>query len=250
MKKENFTCQRDNLKIRGHVWREKDGVLPAVILSHGFLANESTCHGYAKLFASLGYAAFTYDFCGGGLGCRSDGRSEDMSVLTEIADLEAVLACVKEREDIDSGDISLLGCSQGGFVSALTAKSHPEIRNLILLYPALCIPDDARRGKMLMFEFDPQNMPELLCRIPMKIGRGYAEAVMDWDYKEVIKGYQGHTVLLHGTEDKIVNVSYAREAKNCFPDCHYYEIQGGEHSFRGEHDREAMKILTEEMRIR
>jgi hypothetical protein len=29
----------------------------------------------------------------------------------------------------------------------LAAKNHPELENLILFYPALCIPDDARAGK-------------------------------------------------------------------------------------------------------
>jgi dienelactone hydrolase len=245
--KTKFTCQRDNLKISGNVWKQKSGILPGIILSHGFMANESMCHTYAKLFASMGYAAFTFDFCGGGLMSRSEGKTEDMSVLTEMQDLEAVLAYVKAQEYIEKDNISLLGCSQGGFVSALVAKTHPELKNLILLYPALCIPDDARAGKMLNFTFDPDNMPDILTKFPMKIGKTYAQAVMDWDYREVIKGYQGKTILLHGTADDIVNIEYARKAKECFPNCHYYEIQGGEHSFRGEHDKEAMKILREEL---
>jgi hypothetical protein len=247
MEKMKFTCRRKNLHIRGTIWREKTGILPAVILCHGFMANEKMCKDYAKLFAGMGYAAFTFDFCGGGLGSRSDGKSRDMSVLTEVADLEAVLAWVKEQDYVNCDEISLLGCSQGGFVCALTAKKHPELANLILFYPALCIPDDARSGKMLMCKFDPNSIPELIARIPMKIGRGYAEAVMEWDYREVIKGYQGKTILVHGTADDIVDISYARSARSCFPDCHYYEIEGGEHMFRGKHDEEAMNILKKEM---
>jgi dienelactone hydrolase len=247
--KTKFTCNRDNLKICGNVWREKEGILPGIILSHGFMANGSMCHTYAKMFASMGYAAFTFDFCGGGLMSRSDGKSEDMSVLTEMQDLEAVISYVKGKDYIDKDNISLLGCSQGGFVSALVAKTHPELRHLVMLYPAFCIPDDARAGKMLMFSFDPDNMPDILTRLPMKIGKGYATAVMDWDYREVIKGYVGNTILIHGTADDIVNIEYARNARASFPDCHYYEIQGGEHMFRGEHDKEAMKILMDEMKI-
>jgi hypothetical protein len=245
--KVKFSCKRDNLKICGTVWKEKTGVLPAIILSHGFMANESMCHTYAKVFASMGYVAFTFDFCGGGLMSHSDGKSENMYVLTEMQDLEAVLDFVKKQDYVDNDNISLLGCSQGGFVSALVAKSHPEIKNLIMLYPALYIPDDARNGKMLTFKFDPNNMPNILSRFPMKIGRCYADAVMDWDYKEVIKGYQGNTILLHGTADKIVDIDYARNAQHCFPNCHYYEIENGEHMFRGKHDDEAINILKSEM---
>ena len=247
MNKTKFSCERDGLCIRGHMWRSHEGILPAVILSHGFLANEKMCHGYARLFAEMGYAAFTFDFCGGGLMSRSDGKSVDMTVLTEKADLEAVLAFVKERPDVDENHISLLGCSQGGLVSALVAGDHPGLENLILLYPALCIPDDARAGKMMMFQFDPEHMPEILGRFPMKIGRAYAEAVMDMDFKEIVGRYRGRTVFLHGTADEIVNIRYAREAKECIADCRYYEIEGGGHMFKKEHDEEAMRILEKEM---
>jgi hypothetical protein len=246
--KEKFSCQRDGLHIRGTIWKERTGILPAIILCHGFMANEGMCKTYAKLFASMGYAAFTFDFCGGGLMSRSDGKSRDMSVLTEVEDLEAVLAWVKTQDYVNQDDISFLGCSQGGVVCALTAKRHPEISNLIMFYPALCIPDDARAGKMLMCKFDPNNIPELISRFPMKIGRGYAEAVIDWDYREVIKGYQGKTILVHGTADNIVDISYARSARSCFPDCRYYEIKGGEHMFRGAHDEDAIKVLEKEMK--
>ena len=79
--------QRDGLTIRGHVRGEKGQPQPAVILSHGFLANERMCRKYAKLLADLGYLTVTFDFCGGGIRSRSDGRSRDMTVLTEKEDL-------------------------------------------------------------------------------------------------------------------------------------------------------------------
>lgn len=54
-----------------------------------------------------------------------------------------------------------MGCSQGGFVSGMTAAQLKEqIRGLIMFYPALCIPDDARKGHMMFSEFDPQNIPD------------------------------------------------------------------------------------------
>ena len=69
-----FTCKRDELTIRGHVWGKQDGRQKAVILSHGFLANERTCFTYAKLLAEMGFLAVTYDFCGGGIISRSDSQ--------------------------------------------------------------------------------------------------------------------------------------------------------------------------------
>ena len=96
-RKEKIEFRRGGLTIRGHVRGRREEPQHAVILSHGFLANEKMCCRYAEVLAGLGFLAVTYDFCGGGIRCRSDGRTEDMTVLTEKEDLLAVLAGVRER---------------------------------------------------------------------------------------------------------------------------------------------------------
>ena len=75
---------------------------------------------YVIELAKLGYAAYCFDFCGGSvMGSKSDGKTTDMSVLTEVADLEAVIAHIRSLPY--TGNKPLMGCSQGGFVSAITA---------------------------------------------------------------------------------------------------------------------------------
>ena len=49
---------------------------------------------------------------------KSDGKTTEMSVLTETKDLEAVIEYVRNLSYTDSEKILLMGCSQGGFVSA------------------------------------------------------------------------------------------------------------------------------------
>lgn len=246
---KKFNCYRAGLKISGHIHKKKSGRLPAVILCHGFMANELTCYAYAKVLAGLGYAAFTFDFCGGGITSRSDGKTENMSVATELRDLEAVYEYVKNSKYVDPSHISVLGCSQGGLVSAIFAAKCREIKNLILFYPALCIPDDAKRGEMLGFKFDTSNIPDPVSKFPMRIGKCYVEAVINMDYKSAISGYDGNTILIHGTADNIVNISYARSAKDLYSTCHYHEIEGGGHMFFGKHQIEAIRILKQEMAI-
>lgn len=245
--KEKIEFQRESLIIRGHVWGRQDRMQDAVILSHGFLANERMCHRYAKLLADMGLLAVTFDFCGGGMNSRSDGKSKDMTVLTEKEDLLAVVKGVEESFSPKS--ISLLGCSQGGFVSGLLAAElgAQEIGKLIMFYPALCIPDDARKGKMMFYKFDPDKIPEVLGRFPMEIGKGYAEAVISMDPYEEMKGYEGPVLLVHGTEDKIVDISYARKLRTIYPDIRYEEIKGGGHMFKGEADEKACEILHDFM---
>ena len=243
-----FTCKRDDLTIRGHIWGKQEGRQKAVILSHGFLANERSCFTYAKLLASMGYLAVTYDFCGGGIICRSDGRKQDMTVLTEKKDLLAVIKAVREQFDVT--DVYLLGCSQGGFVSGMTAAElgAEDIAGLILFYPAICIPDDARAGKMMFYKFDPANIPDLLGRFPMKLGGDYARCVINMDPYEELKGYEGPVFLIHGTADPIVNISYSQKLKDIYPHYTFVEIGGGAHGFKRKHDQKACEALTEFMK--
>ena len=239
---------RDDLTIRGHAFGTKDQPQPAVILSHGFLANERMCFKYAKLLAEMGFLAVTFDFCGGGIVSRSDGRSQDMTVMTEKADLLAVVEGV--RNQFSPTGITLLGCSQGGFVSGLLAAELGDkaIDRLIMFYPAVCIPDDARNGKMMFFKFDPDHIPDVLGRFPMKLGGDYARTVVSMNPYEELKGYAGPVLLIHGTADEIVNISYARKLKEIYPDCRYEEIAGGGHMFKGEADEQACRILQDFMR--
>ena len=242
METTSFLTKRGDLTIRGLVYGQCRPGKHAVILSHGFLATQKTVKDYASALSEDGLLAVTFDFCGGGIGSRSDGKSEDMTLFTEKADLLAVIQTV--QSDFQPSSVSLMGCSQGGFVSALAAKELGDsIHRLVLFYPALCIPDDARKGHMMFYRFDPRNVPDLLGRLPMKLGGAYARSVLEMDPFQEIEGYPGPVLLVHGTEDKIVSVSYARKARECYADCEYHEIVGGGHGFKGKHDREATAYL-------
>ena len=272
-----FSCQRDGLTLRGYEYRGAGDNLPIAIVSHGFMANQGTLKHYAKLLADLGYCAFTFDFSGGCVMMgKSDGRTTDMSVLTEVADLNAVIDYAVRLTYVDKGNILLMGCSQGGFVSALTAAKlekdkeqskgqsreqksgeqskdqnsknqsrKDQIKSLVMFYPALCIPDDARAGKMMFARFDPHNLPEQIRCGPMKLGRCYAADVLEMDPFEEIKGFTGDVLLVHGTKDKIVNLSYAQKAVSSYPPekLTFRIIDGGGHGFSKKHDAIAMDEL-------
>ncbi len=244
---KKFRTYREGLIIRGTMYGEPaDTKKPAVILSHGFMANSSMCREYAKTIAGLGYLAFIFDFCGGGLAGRSEGRTDRMSVLTEKKDLLAVIRYVSFLPYVDAGRISLLGCSQGGFVSALAAAELKEkIASLILLYPAFCIPDDARKGQMMFARFDPDIIPERIRCGPMLLGSLYVRDVIAMDPYQEIRGYEGPVLYLQGDEDRIVNVSYARRAVQEYPGCIYHEIKGAGHVFHGRDDILAKQYIRE-----
>lgn len=248
IKKTLFTCSRDGMTIQGTEYRPAGEDLPIAIVCHGFMAFQDTVRQYAKALAELGYAAYCFDFCGGSvLKGKSDGKTTDMSVLTEVRDLEAVIAYVQSLP-YSGRELLLMGCSQGGLVSALTAAKHPEsISKLVLFYPALCIPNDARAGKMMFAKFDPRNIPDTINCGLMKLGRCYVADVLDMDPYAAIKGYRGEILLVHGTKDKIVNIDYAKRAEQMYraagANIAFRIIEGGTHMFSKKHDAIAIEML-------
>ena len=240
-----FECKRDNLTIRGMEYRPEGDGLPIAIVCHGFMANQKTVTQYAKELARMGYCTYTFDFCGGSvlkMG-KSDGETTDMSVLTEVRDLEAVIEYTKSLP-YTGEELLLMGCSQGGFVSALVAAKHPGlVSKLVLFYPALCIPDDARSGRMMLAKFDPKNIAERLNCGPMKLGSCYVADVIGMDPIAEIRLYRGPVLIVHGTKDSIVNPQYSRQAQRAYPNAKLHIIQGGAHGFSKKHDAIAMAHL-------
>ncbi|MBQ7801124.1 MAG: alpha/beta hydrolase [Oscillospiraceae bacterium] len=240
-----FNCKRNGMVICGTEYRPEGNNLPIAIVCHGFMAWQDTVRQYAKELARMGYCAYCFDFCGGSVmkKGKSDGATTDMSVLTEVQDLEAVIEYVQSLS-YNSSDLLLMGCSQGGFVSALVAAKHPELVNkLVLFYPALCIPDDARSGKMMFARFDPKNIPERINCGPMKLGRCYVADVIGMDPYEKIKSYRGPVLIVHGTKDSIVKLDYSRRAQRAYPNAKLHIIEGGTHGFGKKHDAIAIAHL-------
>ena len=249
--KSKFETVRGGKTIRGIEYRPEGENLPVVIVSHGFLANYQTTKHYVEQFARWGYLSYCFDFVGGGIGIKSDGKLSEMTVLTENEDLKAVIEYAKSVSYSDEGNATLMGCSQGGFVSAMVASDlKDEINRLILFYPALCIPDDARSGKMMVFKFDSENIPEKIKFGPLCLGGDYARAVVNMDPYEEISGYKGPVFLSHGDEDGIVNVSYAYKAKETYGEnCTLQIIEGAHHMFSGKYDKMAIAALKEFLNI-
>lgn len=240
IEKRRYSCYRDGLKINGTLFlpqTHKNERLPIAIVCHEFIANQLFSFSYAKALAGIGFAAFCFDFCGGGLVSMSRGSRRDMSVLTEISDLKAVIRFAQSLSNTDESNLLLVGCSQGGLVAALTAAQMPEtVNGLVLLYPALCIPDAARAGKMLWLKFDPSHIPEKMHAGPMPLGRRYAADVMNMDAFQQIAGYSGKVLLLHGDRDTIVSISNTQKAccvyQSAGANVRFVTIPGGKHIFR------------------
>lgn len=151
---------------------------PIAILSHGYNGNSVYNKFIAESLASSGISVYAFDFCGGGTKSKSDGETNDMSVITETGDLNAVIEQVKNWDWVDKENIFLIGESQGGCVSALVAAKRDDINSLVLYYPAFCIVEDA--NKKFRCADDIPNRSRAF--MGMAIGKNIMRTSSEWIY--------------------------------------------------------------------
>lgn len=206
---------------------EKERV-PLVISSHGLGGSHRSNVNYAKQLAGHGIAVYCFDFRGGG-GKDSEGSTKQMSVMTEVSDLEVVLEAAKSWDFVDINKIVLLGTSQGGIVSAIVAARHTEeVSGLILMYPAFMISDTIHEV------YDSLDEVPKSFRFKQFVA-GYPYIADMWDYNvySEIGNFNKKVLLMHGNEDIIVPISYSEHAAEVYPDVEYFVIDGAGHGFGG-----------------
>lgn len=209
-----------------------------VICAHGLGGSYRTNAAYAEQLASHGIAAYCFDFRGGG-GARSDGDTTEMSVMTEVSDLEAIMDAASAWDFVDENKIVLLGTSQGGITSAIAAARHTDkISGLVLMYPAFLVSDAVHE------RFDSlEDVPDSFRFNWITAGRPYVEDVWDYDVYEEIGNYTEKILLMHGSADGVVPISYSDRAAEVYKDVEYYVIDGAGHGFSGSAFDEAVRHI-------
>ena len=228
MNTKRFTVDNDGMKIQGIAYLPANSTAPdqvkkspAIIMSHGYLSNLHNFEYFATQFAMIGYNVFTFNFCCGSdetdTELMSDGTTTNLCIEGEISDLIAVYNYVSTRDYVKRDEIILLGESQGAFVSGLTAaRLQEKISKLVMIFPAVCIPDHARRGTLGGASYDPKNPPELIYTERAMLSKVFVDDVKDMDaYSELAK-YKGATLLIQGTCDSIVVPEYQYIVKKEF----------------------------------
>ncbi len=137
-----------DLEIFGRIFRPSDfdenKQYPVLIMSHGYNATGADAtNSLVKNIVAHDMLCYTFDFCGGSVLSKSDGEFEDMTVLTEISDLTAIIDDFKNIDFVDSSKIALFGSSFGGLVTSVTAgRTHEDIAAVILQAPAITVSND------------------------------------------------------------------------------------------------------------
>ena len=217
---------------------------PVAIIAHGFNGSHAYGRTYFQTLNELGYQCYAFDFPCGSLGSRSDANTMNMSVLDEQGDLEAIVRHFKQQPDVDADNIVLIGESQGGFVSAMTAAHiQNDVSRLVLVFPALCIPDNWNKRYPRL-----EDIPDTtrLWNVPM--GRRFFEELRDIDVFKTIKKYKKPVLIIQGDADQVVSMDDSRRAVKNYKQARLHVIPGAGHGFKPKEQQEALEQIKSFMK--
>lgn len=214
------------------------------IVSHGFNGGHSFGQAYFDTLNKLGYMVYTFDFPCGSIYSRSDNNTMNMSVVDEKNVLKAIVKYFQRRSDVDPSNIVLIGESQGGLVSALAAADmKKEISRLVLIYPALCIPDNWNKRYPHV-----EDIPDTTKVWNVPLGRRYFEEARKINvYAEIVR-YKGPVLIIHGAKDSVVPLSYSEEAQRRYRKALLHVLPTAGHGFNAEERCDANRLIGEFLR--
>ena len=212
---------------------------PVAIIAHGFNGTADYGRNYFDVMGRLGYRCYTLDFPCGSVRSRSDSNTLNMSILDEVSDLRAVVGYFRKQ---GHRHVVLIGESQGGLVSALTAAElKDEVSQLVLVYPALCIPDNWRQRYPRVE--DILDVTELW---GVKMGRRFFEEIHDMHSLDLIGQYRGPVLIVQGDADRVVSMDDSRRAQQLYrPGTRLHVIPGAGHGFKPHELQQEMQQLEQ-----
>lgn len=212
---------------------------PVAIISHGFNGSHHYGRTYFETLNALGYQVYVFDFPCGSVNSRSDNNTMNMSVLDEKSDLQAIVKYFQQQPDVDASNIVLIGESQGGFVSALTSASMPkDIKALVLVFPALCIPDNWNER----YPTDAE-IPDTTKLWNVPLGRRFFLEVRPIKIFKTIKKYKNPVLIVQGDKDPVVSMADSKKAVKTYKNARLHIIPGAGHGFKPNEQQESLQQI-------
>lgn len=116
------------------------GPHPALVVAHGSGPGGRASWGYRSwgdFFARLGIATLVYDKRGAGESSGDYGADSAFTALS--GDLEAAVAMLRGRDDVDGERIGIVGHSQGAWLSYLVASRSPVGFLVLMAGPSVSV---------------------------------------------------------------------------------------------------------------
>lgn len=238
-----ITLERDGLQLVGTREEPFGEIYDMAIIFHGFTANRNTSllKEIANSLRDENIASVRFDFNGHG---DSDGKFENMTVLNEIEDANAILNYVKTDPHVRN--IYLVGHSQGGVVASMLAGLYPDlIKKVVLLAPAATLKNDALEGNTQGVTYNPDHIPDRLPFKDLTLGGFYLRIAQQLPIYEVSAQFTKPVCLIHGTDDTVVSPNASKKYDQIYQNSTLHLIEGADHCFSDSYQKNAVNLTTD-----
>lgn len=228
---------------------EEGRLFPAVIMLHG---NGSTRHEAGNAYdytapemAKAGIATIRFDYIGNG-----DSTSDyiDFTYDKGVEDAMTCYAYLKDLGTIDMAHVGIMGWSQGGRLTLLTAGRNDVFTSVLTWAGAY----DQKGNEEEQYAIAKENGYYEVTydwREPLKQSPAYYECAMAIDYPAEVANIKAPILAINGTEDTAVLPETAQKIVDAStnPDSRVLLLEGADHTFcvfTG--DTTVLEKLTEE----
>lgn len=238
-----ITLERDGLQLVGTREEPFGEIYDMAIIFHGFTANRNTSllKEIANSLRDENIASVRFDFNGHG---DSDGKFENMTVLNEIEDANAILNYVKTDPHVRN--IYLGGHSQGGVVASMLAGLYPDlIKKVVLLAPAATLKSDALEGNTQGVTYNPDHIPDRLPFKDLTLGGFYLRIAQQLPIYEVSAQFTKPVCFIHGTDDTVVSPNASKKYDQIYQNSTLHLIEGADHCFSDSYQKNSVNLTTD-----
>lgn len=244
----------DGLHLQGTLVTPASPVERAVVLVHGGGVTREEGGFFARLadgLADVGAASLRYDLRAHG---SSEGTPQETTLSAHLNDISVALDHV--REATGAGQMSLLGTSFGGGLTAYYAAKRPSgLDRLVLLNPQLNFKN--RYVEQKPYWVDDRLNDEMAQRLreqgfiehssTVKHSRAFLNEVFWIKPFDVLDEITAPTLVVHGTEDTFVSIEGSRAAVQKLRVEHQLvEVEGAQHGFAVHDDPDYADPRTQE----
>ena len=203
---------------------------PLLILLHGYTGHMEEPHilAISQAVTQIGWAVLRIELYGHG---KSGGTFYEHTVLKWMSEMMTVIDYARKLDFVSS--LYLAGHSQGGFVTAMAgAMKEDVLKAILLLSPALMIPEDSRKGHVLGTTFDPDHIPDTVHMDGDRLLSGnYMRAARTVQVEPAMTSFRKPVLIVHGDEDESVPVQCAIDAAKIYKQAQLALIPGDTHCY-------------------
>lgn len=206
-----------------------------VVMLHGLMGQRIETHQLfvkaARRFASEGILVLRFDFRGCG---ESEGSFEELTIKGQISDALAAIRLIRQRRDVRSSSIALLGFSLGGAVAASVAGSGNAGVSCLVLWSAVA---DFKRAFYSMAQEDLISnfgKREVHDYFGNALSQKFIDELLAFRPAERIRSYKGPALIVHGNNDETITPDDSRlyeKALENRDNVELHVIEGADHTF-------------------